>query len=290
MIKSPDLRPACMDWPVTEADLLKAATQVQAAASDPCAAAVTALRAWQGGRCAICGQHEAVLVRDHDHESGLLRGLLCGGCNSAEGSQHGHHNALYRLLPPAVLLGLAVPWKAQPPKPRKDAEDLLAVPKKLTGYVARYQEQFDRYEERFHQMSPWRLRNLIKEATQASAERDRYYGPAVFVDSVVRDLFKDLTWWAMALDEFTGEFRGKEKIAMPHWMRPIYRHQTVRLLQAEYNLSRAVVAYHHGPHSRLSEHPGAGRLGRLVGAAETAIAARELSTYAQDEDSVYSWS
>jgi len=34
----------------------------------------------QGGRCAMCGA-ESVLVVDHDHDTGVVRGLLCRTCN-----------------------------------------------------------------------------------------------------------------------------------------------------------------------------------------------------------------
>ena len=34
----------------------------------------------QGGKCAICGKQK-MLVIDHSHESGEVRGLLCTGCN-----------------------------------------------------------------------------------------------------------------------------------------------------------------------------------------------------------------
>lgn len=35
----------------------------------------------QGGRCAICGDQPSRLVVDHNHSTGLVRGLLCQSCN-----------------------------------------------------------------------------------------------------------------------------------------------------------------------------------------------------------------
>ncbi len=46
-----------------------------------------ALRVWQGGRCYVCGEvpRSQRLAVDHDHVTGLVRGLLCAnndwGCN-----------------------------------------------------------------------------------------------------------------------------------------------------------------------------------------------------------------
>lgn len=69
--------------------------------------AVHRLHLFQRGRCAIC-EVEGSLVEDHDHATGLLRGLLCGGCNVRDGQLATPTPALasYRQLPPATRLGI----------------------------------------------------------------------------------------------------------------------------------------------------------------------------------------
>lgn len=45
----------------------------------------------QGDGCAICGVRRFFgrhLSIDHDHATGIVRGLLCGNCNSGLGSFH----------------------------------------------------------------------------------------------------------------------------------------------------------------------------------------------------------
>lgn len=42
---------------------------------------------WQAGCCAFCGElcwPHTRLVRDHDHDSGFIRGYLCDRCNTTE--------------------------------------------------------------------------------------------------------------------------------------------------------------------------------------------------------------
>lgn len=43
----------------------------------------------QYGCCAICNKHQSAFKRrlavDHDHETGIVRGLLCGSCNTSLG-------------------------------------------------------------------------------------------------------------------------------------------------------------------------------------------------------------
>ncbi|MGP4052069.1 endonuclease domain-containing protein [Streptomyces sp. 2A115] len=68
---------------------------------------------WQADRCAACGHRSpGDLVADHCHQSGLLRGLLCGICNTAEGSAPPRHPCWlsYRALTPALILGVHLPY------------------------------------------------------------------------------------------------------------------------------------------------------------------------------------
>lgn len=45
---------------------------------------VSPLRVWHDGRCGLCGFVDS-LVMDHDHRTGLERGLLCRSCNTSDG-------------------------------------------------------------------------------------------------------------------------------------------------------------------------------------------------------------
>ena len=62
---------------------------------------------FQDGRCAMCGMGRTNLVEDHDHTTGLVRGLLCRSCNASE--PHNEHEAwrLWRAgVTPMNKLGL----------------------------------------------------------------------------------------------------------------------------------------------------------------------------------------
>jgi len=64
----------------------------------------------QGGLCALCGEpiETGKAVLDHDHKTGLIRGVLHRGCNALEGNIT---NALPRnLITPARLAGIFENW------------------------------------------------------------------------------------------------------------------------------------------------------------------------------------
>lgn len=85
--------PSCHTWIIPEGEV------------PPHLSATQALRRWQDGACAICSARPKRLLVDHCHRSGLVRGLLCTSCNTAEGLRDAPSFAAYRSHPPAVLLG-----------------------------------------------------------------------------------------------------------------------------------------------------------------------------------------
>lgn len=90
------------------------------------------LRKWQKGRCAACGTDLFPLQHDHDHDTGLIRGLLCQSCNQDEGRlrfgpwlrwQTGTHPAnLYGLVEVYVS-----PWGNRPRFSVSDEADAAAL-------------------------------------------------------------------------------------------------------------------------------------------------------------------
>lgn len=76
---------------------------------------LSALREFQGGKCAVC-EDEKPLVVDHDHKTGLVRGLLCVRCNTTEGSKEWPWLRAYRENPPAVQLGVTVKYGQHKPR------------------------------------------------------------------------------------------------------------------------------------------------------------------------------
>jgi len=99
---SPPTYPRCIDWPTPPT------TFREWVWGDP-------MRIWQERRCAFCGFTDR-LCRDHDHATGLIRGYLCIGCNSAEGFAPYTHKAwqMYREgCNPANILGIEEFWGGQ---------------------------------------------------------------------------------------------------------------------------------------------------------------------------------
>jgi uncharacterized CHY-type Zn-finger protein len=61
----------------------------------------------QGGKCAICREEYDVLCVDHDHETGVNRGLLCRNCNSGIGKLRDSVEMLHRSIAYLESYGLA---------------------------------------------------------------------------------------------------------------------------------------------------------------------------------------
>lgn len=106
--------PACHDWPVVHTELCIERTRITAYRPSLLTHIVDLLllRWWQLDRCALCGRWYASadeLVRDHDHGTGMVRGLLCLSCNAKEqrpGPGDVERVRAYRGLPPTGMLHL----------------------------------------------------------------------------------------------------------------------------------------------------------------------------------------
>lgn len=112
--------PACHDWPVTEEDLLAAARAGAIEDHDERQrVGWGVISTWQRGLCAICGEisHDWARgitdwVLDHDHQTGLVRGMLCRGCNISEGCNDYGALRRYRERPPAAMLGVEARYQS----------------------------------------------------------------------------------------------------------------------------------------------------------------------------------
>lgn len=113
------MAPACWGWPVPRnpaprdpASIFapgetpeRTIARLRDSLRDPDVAGLAVIEEWQAGRCGICSM-EAQLVTDHDHSTGLVRGLLCHSCNTAEAFRTVGPYRRYRERPPAAILGV----------------------------------------------------------------------------------------------------------------------------------------------------------------------------------------
>ena len=91
----------------------------------------------QKGRCYIC-RSDGYLLEDHDHETGMVRSLLCRSCNIVEGKRYGGFWKTYRRFPLAGgwfyrYHGYGEQWSYDDPEPlidRVTIDDLTKEQKK----------------------------------------------------------------------------------------------------------------------------------------------------------------
>lgn len=114
---------------------------------------VADLEALQAHACGICGLFRDVLVLDHDHDSGFIRGLLCHPCNRLEG-RHAQCEPLDAASCPVCM------WRATP-----------AV--SWLGYTERYWSSFPIDGEHEFRSWPWAPAHERAAAVKEASDRRR---------------------------------------------------------------------------------------------------------------------
>lgn len=114
--------PVCWSWDISQ-EALAAAYRARTTED-----AFNVLMEWQLGRCAICGVHDQEICLDHDHETDLIRGILCSSCNLQEGRVDYRAIVKYRHINPAYLLDMRIRYRGRgdrdfrrPQRPRSAA-------------------------------------------------------------------------------------------------------------------------------------------------------------------------
>lgn len=111
----PGPEPACWSWPVSDEVVRLLQRWSEPAGemdwAEHALLMLEAVRLYDQRRCAICGLLGNE-IEDHDHETGLVRGWLCVGCNVREGRTGGTDNVFgrYRSRYPYMILGIREPY------------------------------------------------------------------------------------------------------------------------------------------------------------------------------------
>jgi hypothetical protein len=99
--------PACWSWPIpTVADIELYSRSLPPEVSSLIGRTGLLWILFHDERCAICSQDvRGQGVTDHDHGTGMVRGVLCRSCNTLEGVSPRALFAKYRSRNPASILG-----------------------------------------------------------------------------------------------------------------------------------------------------------------------------------------
>lgn len=117
--------PAFMEWPIPRLE------------DHPDVDTYAPWTLWQCERCAICGDvdERRSLHKDHDHDTGLIRGLLCGSCNTREGTSREAVFDHWRAgMNPCAMFGWDYLWQGQHNMKELTPEEVLVQTRGALAY------------------------------------------------------------------------------------------------------------------------------------------------------------
>jgi len=138
------------------------------------------LLAASGGKCNVCQRFKPAggLVIDHNHDTGLIRGVLCVRCNKVADYSTEARFVRYRNNPPAVGLVGEMPYK-EPRRAPAISNVEPVEPRDPTCDPVGFEEIAARLHVQSRTVQMWRYRGLLPPADGTISGRPFWFWPIV---------------------------------------------------------------------------------------------------------------
>ena len=124
--------------------------------------------------CAICGRPAFRWVKDHCHESGLVRGLLCSGCNTHEGMSQNPVYQAYRKTYPTKILKKKIYYAdyatGHPPNPYYTREEVENIDSWTPEACFEAMKDFNEYRVSLDWLDRTQFNKVLSKAIDYAAE------------------------------------------------------------------------------------------------------------------------
>jgi Recombination endonuclease VII len=141
--------------------------------------------------CAICGYPTSRWVKDHCHESGLIRGLLCSGCNTHEGMSQNPVYQAYRKTYPTKILKQKMYYEdyatGYPPKTHYTRKEVENIDSWTPRACFEAMKDFNEYRVSLDWLTRTQFNELLSKAIDFAAETKSKFHDMPSEDRILAD-------------------------------------------------------------------------------------------------------